>query len=272
MKLMPKISSKIDQSVCMKDYIDKYEKIEIQFFKEEVGNIEFKFEEIIDKYVREFKVKEITIHPPIDEFDLEYLILRDLNYMDKYVDKAITLSKKYNIRLNLLFHTNWSLEKLKFAIAPRIQSVLNKLQNENVYILLENLIHNHDRESCSPLEFCNYMNHPKLKVCIDICHLHAKSNLLKKEINEFISYFLEKEKCEKHVYQIHFSYVANNDGYIDKSTHGIVHKDKESLIKDVELLKKYGMGDKLIVTEIGEKDYTNRPDQRQELKWLEEVL
>lgn len=272
MKLMPKISTILEQSLCMKDYIDKYEKMEIQFFQECPGSTEVRFEETIDKYVNEFNVKEITIHPPLEEFDIEYIILRDLNYMDEYIDRAIKLSRKYDIRLNLLFHTNWSLERLKFAVAPRLESVLNKLQNENVYILLENLIFNHDIKSCSPLEFCDYMNHPNLKACIDICHLHAKCNLLKKEINEFASYFLDKEKCEKQVYQIHFSYVADNDGYIDKSTHGIVHKDKESLVEDVEFLKQYGMGDKVIVTEIGEKDYMTRSDQRQEIKWLEEVL
>lgn len=272
MKLMPKISTIIEQSLCMKDYIDKYGRMEIQFFQEEPGSTEVKFEETIDKYINEFKVKEITIHPPLEEFDIEYIILRDLNYMDEYVDRAIKLSRKHNIRLNLLFHTNWSLERLKFAVAPRLESVLKKIENENVYILLENLIFNHDRKKCSPLEFCDYMNHPKLKVCIDICHLHAKSNLLKKDINEFTSYFLDKEKCEKHVYQIHFSYVANNDGYADKSTHGIVHKDKESLLEDIKLLKQYGMGDKIIVTEIGEKDYTLRLDQRQEIEWLVEVL
>ena len=29
LKLMPKISTILEQSVCMKDYIDKYEKMEI---------------------------------------------------------------------------------------------------------------------------------------------------------------------------------------------------------------------------------------------------
>lgn len=272
MKLMPKISSKIEQTLCMKDYIDKYERMEIQFFQDEPGNTDVNFEEIIDEYINKFDVKEITIHPPLNEFDLEYIILRDEKYLDEYVDRAIKITKKYNIRLNLLFHTNWSFEKLKFGIAPKIKSALKKIENENVYILIENLIFNHDRESCSPIEFCEYMNHPNLKVCIDLCHLRAKSNLLKKNINEFLDYFVDKEKCERQVYQIHFSYAANNDGYADKSTHGIMHKDKMVLIEDVEILRKYGMGDKIIVTEIGEKNYDERPDQRQELEWLEEVL
>lgn len=272
LKLMPKISTILEQSVCMKDYIDKYEKMEIQFFQESTGSTEIRLENVVDRYVKEFNVKEITIHPPLERFHIEYLLLRDENYVDDLVNRAIILSKKYNIQINLLFHTDLDYEELRFGIAPRLDKILKKIENENVLILLENLIFNSDKEVCSVIEFCDYINHPKLKVCLDTCHVQAKANLFQEDIYEFIDHFLDREKCKKQIYQIHFSYVANNDGYRDKITHGIAHKTKEELIKDVEILRYLGIENKVIVTEIGEKDYFVRVGQRQDLKWLEEIL
>ena len=271
-KLMPKISTILEQSLCMKDYIDKYEKMEIQFFQETIGSIEIKIEEVVDRYIKAFNVREITIHPPLERFHIEYLLLRDEKYVDNLIDRIIILSKKYNIQINLLFHTDFHYEELRFAVAPKLEKILKKIENENVLLLLENLIFNGDKEECSVIEFCNYVNHPKLKVCLDTCHFQAKANLFQEDIYEFVDHFLDKEKCKKQIYQIHFSYVANNDGYRDKSTHGVAHKTKEDLIKDVEILRYLGIENKLIVTEIGENDYSVRIGQRQELKWLEEVL
>lgn len=272
MNLMPKGSTILEQTLCIKEYINKYEKMEIQFFQNEEGDISLEFKETIEKYIKEFKLKETTIHPPLHNHDIEYLLLRDNEYLNKITKQVIELSRKLNIQINLLFHTHWNIERLKFGVTPYLENTLKLIENENVLILIENLTMNDDRKKCAVLEYAEFVNHPKLKVCIDVCHLHCKANMYKENIDEYLSHYLEKEKCEKYVYQIHFSYTANNDGYINKSTHGIMHPSKEEVLKDIEILKRFGILDKMIVTEIGEYDYSSRKDQIQELKYLEEVL
>jgi hypothetical protein len=57
------------------------------------------------------------------------------------------------------------------------------------------------------------------------------------------------------------------------STHGVVHPNVELAKKDVDILKEHGAGENTLwVTEISEKDYTNRPDQAKEISYLEEIL
>lgn len=272
MKLMPKVSSKIEQTLPLKEYINKYGKMEIQFFQEEEGELSINLTETIEKYIKEFEINEITIHPPFKNHDIEYLVLRDSNYLKSLVLETIELSRKYNIHINLLFHTHWCLERLKYGITPYLKEVLPLIENENVLILLENLIFSDDRKICAVLEYAEFLNHPKLKVCIDVCHVHAKANLFKEDINEYLNHYLDKEKCQKYVYQIHFSYTADNDGYVKKSTHGIKHLNKEEVIKDINILREYEMIDRVIATEIGEEDYLSRKDQIAELIMLEELL
>ena len=82
---------------------------------------------------------------------------------------------------------------------------------------------------------------------------------------------LNKEDCEKYVKQIHFAGTLNNDGYIDKMTHGVKHESIESLKEEYDWLVKLGWKDKNYITEIRELDYYSREDQIQEIKWLEEI-
>ena len=64
--------------------------------------------------------------------------------------------------------------------------------------------------------------------------------------------YLNKEKCQRQVYQIHFAYTANEDGYIDRTTHAIMHPNEETLYYDAKLLCQYGMGDCNWITEVSE--------------------
>lgn len=48
-----------------------------------------------------------------------------------------------------------------------------------------------------------------------MCHLYCQAHIYKKNIEEFLERYLNKEKCERQVYQIHFAYTANDDGYIE---------------------------------------------------------
>ena len=271
--IMLKVSSKEEQTIALKDYINKYNRIEIQFFTNERGQIRFDFEEIVRKYKKMFDINEITIHPPLEKFELEYVLFRDKESFLGNVRKAVELSKELNIKINLLYHARWDIELLEYSITPYIKEALEIIGDSNVLILLENSTIVTDRKYTSVLEYCEYINHPKLKFCLDICHVYCLANMYKMDIHSCFDKMIDIEKIKRYLYQIHFSYTANNDGYIDKSTHGIVHPSKELLEYDVKLLKEYGVQENIIwVTEIGEKDYTNRPDQIREVECLEEVL
>ena len=57
----------------------------------------------------------------------------------------------------------------------------------------------------------------------------------------FIQEYLDKELCEKYVYQIHFATALNNDGFIDKRTHGRVHENENSMIDDLKWMMEYNL-------------------------------
>ena len=144
---------------------------------------------------------------------------------------------------------------------------LEKLQPK--MFLFENIYMMQEQQNCSVIELCEYLNSENIKVCIDMCHLYCQAHIYKKNIEEFLERYLNKEKCERQVYQIHFAYTANDDGYIDRTTHAIMHPNVEALSYDKQLLYKYGMKDCNWVTEVSEKDYVSRKDQIEEIKMLE---
>ena len=271
--LMPKISSILEQTIPLKDYINKYQKIEIQFFRKEEGETVFNFETTIREYSKIFNFKEVTIHPPLEHYELEYILFRNKEGFLESVKKAVELSKELNIKINLLYHARWEFEFLKYAITDTIREAIEIIGDTNVILILENSTMVAERKHCSVLDFCEYIGSPKLKFCLDICHIYCQANMYKMDIYEHIGKYLDKDKCSKYLYQIHFSYTAKNDGYIDKKTHGIIHPNEEEVAKDIRILKDYaGFTDKTIwVTEVGEKNYTTREDQIQEIRWLEEI-
>ena len=84
---------------------------------------------------------------------------------------------------------------------------------------------------------------------------------------------LNKEDCQKYVYQIHFAATLNNDGYIDKeNTHGRVHENIEETKKELEWLEEYGMKDKNYIIEVSEKDYYTRKDQIKEIEMIKKII
>jgi len=79
------------------------------------------------------------------------------------------------------------------------------------------------------------------------------------------------DDCMRFVKQLHFAACLNNDGYIEKCTHGRVHPNEDELRKELEWIKKYKMEDKIFVTEVSEEDYYSRKDQIKEIKMLEKM-
>jgi endonuclease IV len=83
--------------------------------------------------------------------------------------------------------------------------------------------------------------------------------------------YLDKNIASKYIYQIHFSDVKNNDGYIKKETHGRKHDDLEGMRKDYKILVDYNLTNKNIIPEIAEENYKDRKDQLYEIKLLKEA-
>lgn len=255
------------------EILSKSEGVEIQLFDEKGKTSEVditsKINDLLNKYPN---IKEITVHPPIFNYDLEHILFKNEKIFEKQLHEIVNLSKKLNIRINLLYHTTWNIDIIiSTGLINKLNKYLkilegtdNKLLIENVYIISEN--------NCTPLYLCKILNHPNLKVCLDITHVKVKSNIYKANEIEYIRNYLDKELCEKYVYQIHFASTLNNDGYIDKKTHGRVHVDENSMLYDLNWMKEYNLLNKIIVTEISEDDYLRKPDQIKEIKMLENVI
>ena len=182
----------------------------------------------------------------------------------------VELSKKYNIKVNMVYHTIVDIEYHKALTIDKLKKALKILEGSNVTIVLEN-IYMFMEKKCTVYEICELIDHPNLRACMDITHLHCRANIYKMNIWECAKNYLNKDLCKKYTYQVHFAYAANDDGYIDKKTHGVVHDNVDVLKEDLELLKEYGMDECNYITEVAEEDYSTRIDQVREIEMLEEA-
>lgn len=270
LNLMPKTSELLEQIGNLEPYIKKYKKIEIQFFPNNTKILDFDFEPTIKKYCSMFELNEITIHPPLYNFDIEAVLFYDFSILKRQLKTCVRLSKQYNIKINLLYHTHWQIQYQQYNIFNKIKQLLKIIDGQNVTLLIENLyLLSEERTEFSSLLLVKAIDHPQLKMCFDICHAHCQSNMFEIPIETLLENKFSNIECEKYIYQIHFSYTANNDGFKDKSTHGVGHPTEESLLNDCKLLEKYNLMSKQIVTEIAEDDYHNRKSQIQDINWLE---
>ena len=253
----------------LKPYVEKYKGIEIQMLSWDETE---KIINIVENLKERFsEIQEITVHPPLN-FSYNFEVLSYANFQREIerVKCFVEVSKKYNVKMNLLYHTEWPYIAWKSSgIMQRLRELVNLLQNTNVNILIENIHTMNEREECTVLKVVKEIDNPHLGVCLDICHLHVQANIFGFNFNEFLSKFINKEDCQKYVYQIHFAGTLDNDGYRRKETHGRKHDTMENFEADFNLLKKYGIENKIIVSEISENDYSTRVDQLEEIKMLE---
>lgn len=271
--IMPKISEKSEQFGGVEEYIQKYKKTEIQYFPRKNHIHKIDFEPAIKKVCSMCEMNEITIHPPLDNYDIEAIILYDMKIIGKQLKNCVKMSKKYNIKINLLYHTHWQMAYHEDLTINKIKKLLKIIEGHNVTLLIENaFMFNESRNECTVLNLVKNINHPNFKMCFDICHMYCQANIYNVPIEQWLANKINKEDMEKYVYQVHFSYTANNDGYRDgKNTHGVGHPTEELLLVDWNYIKEYGMDKKQIVIEISEKDYSNRVLQIQEIKWMENI-
>lgn len=270
-KIYPK-TSEIEQGVIsLKTYAEKYKGIEIQYFHNEDIWGNFNLTEGIEKILKKIHgLEEITVHPPLHNYDIEVLMTKDENMVIRLLDELKEVSGKYNLKLNIIFHTHWNIQMHEQATIEKFKKYANYLENTNIKILIENLFMTNE-DKCAALEICERVGSNHLKTCIDVCHLYCKANIKEIEIEKFLEGYLDKELCKKHVYQVHFADTKNNDGYKDKKTHGRKHDSYEDVVRDFEMLKKYGIEDVIFVTEVGEEDYETRKDQIEEIEYLERI-
>lgn len=270
MKIYPKTNEYLEGIEEFEKTLKEYKGIEIQYFKKSDKElVDFKIEKPIEQILERYPyIEEITIHPPLCEYELEIVLLKDKNIFLNQIKTIVRLSKKYNIKINIVEHTRLLMSQAKLTILPVLEKTKKIMKNTNTKIVFENIYMMEEQENCSVIELCEYLNSENMKVCIDMCHLYCQAHIYKKKIEEFLEKYLNKEKCQRQVYQIHFAYTANEDGYIDRTTHAIMHPNEETLYYDAKLLCQYGMGDCNWITEVSEKDYSTRNDQVNEIKML----
>ena len=97
------------------------------------------------------------------------------------------------------------------------------------------------------------------------------ANIFKLDFNMFLNEYLDKTLAEKYIYQIHFADTKNNDGFINKITHGRKHDSLQDLLKDYKILEDYNLTNTNIITEVSEEDYASREDQKYEIELLKMI-
>lgn len=272
MKIYPKIDERYNGLDSLKENIIKSKGLEIQFFNNDNIWGNYDISKTINYIMAKIPViKEITVHPPLHDHDIEVILQEDMNIIIKDIKKALDLIKKHNIKINLLYHITWSISKLEVSVIDKIKKIVNIIDGTNVNLILENIHTLTENKTCTVLEICRRIDNNNLKVCLDICHLHCVANVFKMDIKDYVEKYIDKELAYKYIYQIHFSATKNNDGYMDKKTHGRKHDSLEELIKDYNILKKFNIEDRIIITEIAEENYMERKDQKFEIALLEKI-
>lgn len=273
LKIYPKTCENLNGELALKEYINKYKGVEIQYFhKSKEKLVDFVMAPAIHKLMEIHPdLEEITVHPPLDRYNIEQILLVDKDLFYKLINELIDLSKKYNIKINMILHSNLNYTEHRWFTIDELKKAASLLKGSNVKLLIENLYIFYGEELFSGLDVCKEIDSENIKVCIDICHLYCRANILKISIEEFLKVFLDTELCKKYVHQIHFADTKNNDGYRDKNTHGRTYDSIDKVKYDLDLLKMYGMEDKMIVTEVSEENYFSREDQIKTIKMLEEL-
>ena len=272
MIIYPKTNEVLQGLENLKSYVEKYKGIEIQLLS--FNNTQEKTYESIKAVKKEIpQIEEITIHLPIkgglNNYNFEVLAFSNLEVEKERLRLLLKISQEYNIKINLLYHTRWDfLSWIESGAIDKMKELLEITQNTNVRILIENIYSTVERKECAVLKIAKAIDNEHLKVCLDICHVNVEANMFKIPFDEFINSYLNKEECQKYIHQIHFAGTLNEDGFIDRKTHGRMHDTLDSFEKDYNILKQFGIEDKVIVTEVSEEDYLTRKDQIKEIEML----
>lgn len=272
MKIHPKTNEYLEGIEAMSQYIEQEKGIEIQYFhKNKDELVDFEAEKPIRGLMERFpNLEEITVHPPLAYYDIELLLYRKKDLLYSELQQLIDLSNEYGIKINIIYHTLSTVQSHRLTTLEDIKDIGNFLKGTKVTILLENLFMMNEKNTCTVLDLCEEVDSPNIRACIDICHIYCQATTWHTPMKEFIKGYLDKGKCQKYVAHIHFSETKNDDGYLDRKTHGRSHDTIEKLFEDADILREYGMTSEDInwVTEVSEEDYKLRPDQISEIEGL----
>lgn len=272
MKIYPKTSVKFEGLDKMMEYVEKYKGVELQYFDENGIIAPFDIKTPVEKLMGIVPdLEEVTLHPPLCDYDIELILFRDENIVKNQLKDLLELSQKYNIKINLLYHTMWNYKKHKVLTIEKIRNLVKMIEGSKVKLIFENIFM-FPEKTCTVFEIARDIDSPNFGVCFDICHLYCRTNIDKANVEEYAAKYLDPELCGKYIHQVHFSDTKNNDGYLDhKKNHGKVHDSIEGVKYDYDLLSRYNMDKCNYITEVSEDDYTLRCDQIQEIKWLDKV-
>ena len=269
MIIYPKTSENLEGLEYLKRYAEEYRGIEIQLLSyEHTQKITYNVIKQLKSQIPQ--LEEVTIHLPIrEDFNFEALAFSKINFEKERLKMLCEASQEFNMKLNLLYHTRWNyISWSNSGAIDRMKELLEVIQNTKVNILIENIYAIVERKECSVLKVAKQIDNEHLKVCLDTCHLHCVANMFKISLNEYLNTYLNKEDCKKYIQQIHFAGTLNNDGVVDKKTYGRMHDSWESFEEDYNVLKQFGIENRIIVTEVSEDDYSTRKDQVEEIKML----
>ena len=103
MRVYPKTSSDFEGLDKLEPYVDRYNGIELQFFNENGNMSPFDFKSVVEKLLNRMpNIKEITIHPPLNLYEIECIISKDINIIKSQLKTMVKLSRKYNIKMNIV--------------------------------------------------------------------------------------------------------------------------------------------------------------------------
>lgn len=236
------------------------DKIEIQLLDENIRN----WNNYVNGYLSFKRLNEMTIHVPLSMVSLEVIYMNSelRSCFEQFISFLDVVTINQDIKFNILCHFSLKLKEMQLSgLYDWINYLFRRTSNNNIKLVFENSVVILGYLNGSLLmDVINSFNEKRVSFCFDICHYLILRNLFGNKLNFPRELF---KRCS----QVHFSY-TKDDGL--KDNHGIVHPDIESCKKDLLLLKDLNIDFKntLIVAEINEKDYYNRPDLIKEMEYL----
>lgn len=267
---MIKIFPKIDDVCAGVNVIGKYigDMIEIQMTTIDTSLLI----DCVNKIVAKFPfIKEITVHSPMCMCDIEknFDNKERLGFMYKLTNVCNKLSKKHSIRINMLYHCSNSFvyfqEKKQLWLFRRL---IKLMKGHRTYLLLENVVDieltKKGKEPC--ISTVKMLRSNKVKMCFDIAHAYAASELNNKNILDVYS----DNELNRVVHQVHFSKYKKLEDFRTTYDHCENHSSIEELIIDLSLLKKLKLLKSNIIVEVIETEsYELRERELAELQLLE---
>lgn len=244
-----KLCIKVDETLKGLEMINEYltDVIEIHLLSKTID---------IEKYN---KFTNIIFHSSVYAFDLVDIV-KDKEKLEIVENQLKTLSQ-ISRNVKFLLHCGWAEDGEEIATDLIVETVQYLYSKYGIPIILENTIIPGEYDRC--IYVINKLNNENITMCVDTAHVRAI-------INQGVNY-KEYYKGIRNVSHIHFSYSKDNDGYRDKSTHGVLHGCLKEVKSDIEILNVLNIKDVTICPEVVEEHYEKRVNQRKEILLMKEI-